>query len=121
MEPAGRRFAVINVWRPIRGPVLTAPLALADAQSVEPRDIVAADLVYPDRTGEIYYAAHNPQHRWVYYPHMERNEALLIKGYVSRTDGRARFALHTAFNDPTTPPNGAPRESIVVRALVFFD
>ncbi len=120
-EPAGRRFAVINVWRPIRGPVLTAPLALADAQSVEPRDLVAADLVYPDRTGEIYYAAYNPRHRWVYYPRMDRNEALLIKGYVSRTDGRARFALHTAFNDPTTPPNGAPRESIVVRALVFFD
>ncbi len=121
VEPAGRRFAVINVWRPIRGPVLTAPLALADAQSVEPRDIVAADLVYPDRTGEIYYAAYNPRHRWVYYPRMDRNEALLIKGYDSLDDGRARFALHTAFDDPTTPPNAAPRESIEVRALVFFD
>ncbi len=121
VEPAGRRFAVINVWRPIRGPVLTAPLALADAQSVEPRDLVAADLVYPDRTGEIYYAAYNPRHRWVYYPRMDRNEALLIKGYDSLDDGRARFALHTAFDDPTTPPNAAPRESIEVRALVFFD
>ena len=120
-EPAGRRFAVINVWRPIRGPVLTAPLALADAQSVEPRDIVAADLVYPDRTGEIYYAAYNPRHRWVYYPRMDRNEAILIKGYDSLDDGRARFALHTAFDDPTTPPNAAPRESIEARALVFFD
>ncbi len=121
VEPAGRRFAVINVWRPIRGPVLSAPLALADAQSVEPRDLVAADLVYPDRTGEIYYAAYNPRHRWVYYPRMDSSEALLIKGYDSLDDGRARFALHTAFDDPTTPPNAAPRESIEVRALVFFD
>ncbi len=120
-EPTGRRFAVINVWRPIRGPVQTAPLALADAQSVEPRDIVAADLVYPDRTGEIYYATYNPGHRWVYYPRMDRSEAILIKGYDSLDDGSARFALHTAFDDPTTPPNAAPRESIEVRALVFFD
>ncbi len=52
---------------------------------------------------------------------MDRNEALLIKGYDSLDDGRARFALHTAFDDPTTPPNAAPRESIEVRALVFFD
>jgi hypothetical protein len=114
-------FAVVNVWRPIRGPLQTAPLALADAQSVAPQDLVAADLAYADRTGEIYYAHWNPMHRWVYFPDMETDEALLIKGYDSREDGRARFTLHTAFDDPTTPENAAPRESIEVRALVFFD
>lgn len=116
-----RRFAVVNVWRPIKGPVETAPLALADARTVAPEDFVAVDLVYPDRIGEIYRAAWNPRHRWVYYPRMDSNEALLIKGYDSFDDGRARFALHTAFDDPTTPPNAAPRESIEVRALVLFD
>lgn len=117
---AVRRFAVVNVWRPIKGPVETAPLALADTRSVAPEDFVAVDLVYPDRTGEIYHAAWSSRHRWVYYPRMDRNEALLIKGYDSLDDGRARFALHTAFDDPTTPPNAAPRESIEVRALVLF-
>jgi hypothetical protein len=29
-----RRFAIVNVWRPIRGPLRDAPLALCDAQSV---------------------------------------------------------------------------------------
>ena len=82
---------------------------------------VAADLVYPDRTGEIYYASWNPLHRWVYFPEMQADEALLIKGYDSRDDGRARFTLHTAFDDPTTPADAAPRESIEIRALVFFD
>ncbi len=37
-----RRFAIVNVWRPIRGPVRTAPLALCDARSVAPGDLIAA-------------------------------------------------------------------------------
>lgn len=116
-----RDVAVVNVWRPITGPLQSAPLALADAVSVAPRDLIAADLVYADRTGEIYYGAWSPAHRWVYFPDMEADEALLIKGYDSRTDGRARFTLHTAFDDPTTPVDALPRESIEIRALVFFD
>jgi hypothetical protein len=43
----------------------------------------------------------------------------LLKCYDSATDGRARFGPHTAFIDPTTPPDAAPRESIELRALVF--
>ena len=115
------RFAIINAWRPIRGPVQTAPLAVADAGSVPKEDLVAAALVYPERTGEIYHLVSNPGHRWFYYPAMETDEVLLIKGYDSLTDGRARFAPHTAFHDPNTPPNAAPRESIEIRALAFFD
>ncbi len=61
---------------------------------------VATAMVYPDRTGEIYHLAFNPDQRWLYFPDMERNEVLLIKGYDSRTDGRARFVPHTAFHDP---------------------
>lgn len=115
-----RRVALVNVWRPIVEPVETAPLALADARSVAPEDLIAADLVYPDRTGEIYYAAHSSRHRWRYYPQMGREEALLIKGYDSLEDGRARWALHTAFDDPTSRAGAAPRESIEVRAAVLF-
>jgi hypothetical protein len=118
---AVRRFAVVNVWRPIRGPVETAPLALADARSVAAEDLIAVDLVYPDRIGEVYHAAWSPRHRWVYYPCMDRNEALLIKGHDSRDDGRARVALHTAFDDPTSPPDAAPRESTEGRAAVLVD
>jgi hypothetical protein len=52
---------------------------------------------------------------------MQKDEAILIKGYDSVDDGRARFTLHTAFDDPTSPPDAAPRQSIEVRTLVFFD
>jgi len=42
-----------------------------------------------------------------------------LKCYDSKEDGRARFAPHTAFVDPKTPPGAPPRESIELRALVF--
>jgi len=116
-----KRFAVINVWRPIRGPVRDSPLAVSDARSVAEGDLVATDLIYPDRTGEIYYVKYNPQHKWFYAPAMRSDEVLLIKCYDSIADGRARFAPHSAFVDPTTPSGASPRESIELRTLVFFD
>jgi hypothetical protein len=115
-----RRFAEYNVWRPIAGPVRMMPLALVDAASIAPGDLVTADLVYRDRTGEIYHGLYNPDHRWFYFPEMKRDEAVLIKCYDSRTDGRARFSLHSAFDDPTTPQDTPPRESIEVRSFAFF-
>ena len=108
------RFAQINVWRPITGPVERTPLALIDAQSIAEADLVPVDLVYTDRVGEIYHGAYNPDHRWYYFPEMRADEAILIKGYDSAEDGRARFTPHTAFDDPTTAADAAPRESIEV-------
>ena len=115
-----RRFAIVNVWRPIRGPVRRAPLALCDARSVAPGDLIAAERRAKDRVGEIQQAVFNPAHRWTYFPNMERHEALLIKCYDSAEDGRARFTIHTAFDDPTSPPDAPPRESIETRTFVFF-
>ena len=113
------RVQVINLWRPIRGPVLDAPLAMADGRTVDPDDLIASDLIYPNRKGETYSVRYNPAHRWYYVPRMTADEALLLKCYDSSTDGRTRFGPHTAFIDPTAPAGAAPRESIEVRTLVF--
>lgn len=113
------RVQIINLWRPIRGPVYDAPLAVCDALSVSAADLVPADLVYQDRTGETYAVTYNPAHRWFYLSHMTPDEGLLLKCYDSKTDGQARFAPHTAFNDPTAPADAPPRESIELRTLVF--
>jgi hypothetical protein len=113
------RFAVINVWRPIRGPVEESPLAVCDAGSIAAKDLVIHNLIYRDRIGEVYSLAYNPQHRWFYFPHMRKNEVMLLKCYDS-DEHRARFTAHSAFDDPTSPANAAPRESIEVRTLVFF-
>ncbi len=113
------RVRIINTWRPIRGPLHDAPLAVCDARSVAFEDLVSSDLVYQHRVGETYAVRHNPAHRWFYIPGMLASEALLIKCFDSETDGRARFAPHTAFEDPNTPADALPRESIEVRALLF--
>jgi hypothetical protein len=113
------RVQVINLWRPIRGPLRDAPLAMCDGQTVVHDDLVASDLIYPNRRGETYSVKYNPNHRWFYFPEMTADEALLLKCYDSAADGRTRFGPHTAFIDPTAPADAPPRESIELRALVF--
>jgi hypothetical protein len=113
------RVQIINLWRPIRGPLLDSPLAVCDARTVKPDDLVGSDLVYPHRVGETYSVKYSPDHRWFYAPGMTADEVLLLKCFDSMTDGRARFAPHSAFADPTTSPDAPPRESIELRALVF--
>jgi hypothetical protein len=115
------RVQVINLWRPIRGPLRDAPLAVCDASSVAAADLVASDLVYRERVGETYSVTYNPAHRWFYVPAMQPDEALLLKCFDSATDGRARFAPHTAFDDPTAPADVLPRESIEIRTLAFHE
>ena len=121
LTAAGARIMQINVWRPIRGPVLRSPLAVADAASVAPEDLIATDQVFPDRTGEIYHLAFNATQRWYYASEMQRDEVLLLKSWDSRDDGRARFAPHGAFADPHTRADAPPRESIEVRTYVIIE
>jgi hypothetical protein len=115
-----RRFAIVQVWRPIRHPVETFPLAIADAQSLAPEDLVVSERRAANRVGQTYAIAYNPRHRWFWFPRHQRDEALVFKVYDSLRDGRARWTAHTAFDDPTSPPNARPRESIEIRTFAFF-
>jgi hypothetical protein len=115
-----KRFAIIQVWRAIAMPIESNPLAIADARSIEPRDLIATERRYPHRVGETYRLAYNPRHQWYYFPKMRRDEALVFKVYDSEKDGRARFTAHTSFVDPATPPGAPPRQSIEARTLAFF-
>jgi hypothetical protein len=115
-----KRFAIIQVWRPIRYPVETDPLAIADARSVSFNDFVISERRYPNRIGQTYVIGYNPKHSWYWLPRQARDEALVFKVYDSAKDGRARWTAHTAFGDPTSPPNARPRESIEIRTLALF-
>lgn len=114
------RFAIIQVWRAINQPIQSNPLAIADGKSVEKEDLIVAERRYPHRVGQTYRLRYNPKHRWVYFPEMRRDEALVFKVYDSEKDGRARFTPHTSFEDPASPANAPARQSIEVRALAFF-
>ncbi|SMF12979.1 hypothetical protein SAMN06265365_105174 [Tistlia consotensis] len=121
LAESGARIVQVNVWRPIRGPVERSPLALADAGTVRPRELVATDQIFPDRVGEIYHLSYAPTQRWYFAPRMTPDEVLLIKGWDSLDDGRARFTPHSAVELPDTPAAAAPRESIEVRTLMIFE
>ncbi|KAF1814345.1 hypothetical protein P152DRAFT_465221 [Eremomyces bilateralis CBS 781.70] len=108
-----------RVWRPIKT-ILRDLLGLADAHSVPKSDLVPSKLIYPDRKGKTYSVRPNPAHRW-YFKYAQRpDEPLFIKCYDSLNDGRARRVPHSAFVNPAHV-NEPPRESIEVRALVFYD
>ena len=117
------RFGIVNVWRPIRGPVLNSPLALCDARSFTDDDLIASDLVYAHVRGETSRVAYNPGRHaplGTISRKMQTDEVLfLIRVHDSANDGRARLSFHTSFENPLTP-GAPPRESIEVRTLVFF-
>ncbi len=121
LAAAGARIVQVNVWRPIRGPVERSPLALADASSVSADELIATDQIFPDRVGEIYNVAHADTQRWFYAPEMTRDEVLLIKGWDSLDDGRARFTPHGAFDPADVRAEAPPRESIEIRTLVILE
>ena len=77
-------------------------------------------LRYRDRNGENYVMRHSKNHKWWYFPKMTPEQVVLLKTYESETDGRARFVGHTAFEDPTSPPDAPFRESVEIRTMAFF-
>jgi hypothetical protein len=51
---------------------------------------------------------------------MQADEAVLIRCFDSAQHGARRFSAHTGFDDPTSPPDAPPRESLEVRMVVFY-
>lgn len=116
----GTRYCILNLWRSIRHPVLDAPLAVCDAGSVAPADLVVSDIIYPERRGEIYQALHQARHAWSYFSAMTRDEVLLFKQFDSAA-GVACCTPHAAFAHPHAPPDAPLRESIEIRCLLVYD
>lgn len=116
-----RRFAIIQTWRSIAPRVERDPLALCDGRTIPEEGFIPYQRRYRYRTGETYHIAYNPAHRWFWFPQMTREEALVFKVYDTDASAGVRFTAHTAFDDPNTPPDAAIRESIEMRALVFYD
>jgi hypothetical protein len=115
-----QRFMQVNLWRPLQGPLRDAPLAICDAGSIAPQELTPVDLIYPDRTGEIYYLTYGFRQRWYYAPDMQPEEAWLLKNYDSASSGPARFTAHSAFHDPTPWSHIPARQSIEVRAFALY-
>ena len=114
------RFQIVNVWRPLVDPVEDYPLALCDARSLGPNDVVDVERRSPTHTGEIQLAVHSAGQRWYYYPAMRPDEVITIKTFDSLNGGNTSCSIHTAIKLPDAPHNAKPRESIETRSLLFF-
>ncbi|KAF2721274.1 hypothetical protein K431DRAFT_285099 [Polychaeton citri CBS 116435] len=110
------RYRLVNVWRPINGPVVASPLAYADSRSVPDEDIVPVEHRYPHRTGETAGVKYTDKGKWYYLSGMTNDERILLQCYDSQKGARTP---HTAFTDSRTEKDWPGRESIEVRALVF--
>lgn len=114
------RYRIINVWRPLNGPVQSFPLAFADSATVRDEDLVAVQHIYPDKVGETAGVKWNEGQKWLYWSGMRNEERLLLQCFDSdETFGKTGRLPHTAFVDPRTPEGAVGRESIEVRALIF--
>ena len=77
--------------------------------------------------GETYTVRPNEGHRFLYMKDMTPDEAMFIKCFDSFSEvnggnkGVAAYTPHTAFIDPQTPEDAPGRQSIEVRALVFYE
>jgi hypothetical protein len=134
-EGAGfRRFVATSLWRPFSEPPHDWPLAVCDGRSVDPSEGVPNVMVVvgalPDRNAmpaELPNAESLPaasvfhfsaQHRWWYFPHITRDEVILLKLHDS-DHSRAWRVPHTAFRD-TSFPDARVRESIEFRTVAYF-
>jgi len=113
-------FAIVNVWRPITT-VESWPLAVCDSRTLSEESLVAAERRGKGRVGEIYLVRFDASQRWLFFSALRPDEVVLIKTFDSRMDGRARWCVHTSFDEPNGGSTRAPRESMETRLFAFFD
>ena len=132
--PAPARFVLLSIWRCFSPPPQDWPIALCAFESCKddpavrvPRitverlpvgDAISAPVEGEARMGASALFAHDPAHRWFYYPDMTRDEIIAIKFHDSDRS-RAWRTPHCAFHDESRP-DALPRESIEFRVVAYF-
>ncbi|KAF2676244.1 putative CmcJ-like methyltransferase [Lentithecium fluviatile CBS 122367] len=117
-ELLNMRHQYVNVWKPLKGPVSSWPLAVCDNTSVDTAsDLQARDIVYPEGPVESFWVHPSPAHRFYYLSNQNTEEALVM---LQSDSGGWTGVPHTAFPNPWAILDTQGRESVEVRALVFY-
>lgn len=94
-------------------------MAYCDASTMDPKtDLLTVDEVFPTVANEVYQVLHNPNHKWYYLPDQLDSEVAIFAGYDSQK-GQCLSVPHCSF-DLGDKSSGGPRQSIEVRAFVFY-
>ncbi|RYP40176.1 hypothetical protein DL767_001891 [Monosporascus sp. MG133] len=138
-HPASDHPLAVVDWRSTR-PADFVPVDLLYPKRADDKDDDRGREVRPDEAtlastegyevrGETFGVRSSEDHRFYYARDMTPDEVLLLKCYDSFGEGeqplgRPGVAVrtpHTAFEDPQTPADAPPRQSIEVRCLVFYE
>ncbi|KAI0402333.1 S-adenosyl-L-methionine-dependent methyltransferase [Xylaria palmicola] len=116
-----RRVQMINIWRPLNGPVQDWPLATMDYQSVRLSDMHPCDLLAgeDEERGQTVTFTYSAEQAWYYLDRQGNSEVTAVKIWDSDASGVSKFCAHSAFQHPGADPDAEPRESIEVRCLVL--
>lgn len=125
--PSGREYyrsAHYNIWRVLTPPPQDVPLAVCDARTVAPEDIVLADAIFdmkdaPEWSFEGVVIKYNAAQRWAFFSDMNPDEVLVFKTNDSDPNHPSRVP-HSAFNDPDCPADVTPRASIEMRGIAYW-
>ncbi|KAF5601716.1 uncharacterized protein FSUBG_8082 [Fusarium subglutinans] len=112
-----KHWQIVNIWRPLNGPVKSMPLAVCDSRYLHEDDIVASDIVLPHLQIQAYEIWYNPNQAWYFLDQQESTEVLLMLSADSITSIRC---AHSAFEDPKTKTDDPKRQSIELRCMVFY-
>ena len=99
------------------------PLAVCDARSVKPSDLLVADAIFdppggaPEWGFDSWLVAHNVAHHWHWFRDMTRDEALIFK---TSDSAFANPVPHVAFDNPLAAPDWPARASIEMRAVAYW-
>jgi hypothetical protein len=82
----------VSIWKPLRGPLKSWPLALCDLQTLNGNDVTAFDEVHAKAVLESQQVVYNPSQKWYYLPDQQHNEIIVFKSMdsVARGEGLAR-------------------------------
>lgn len=108
---------------------------MCDYQSIDRKDLVAVDTIFPHRVMEIYHVQYNPKHRWYFLDQQDVNDVLIFKTCDSDEESasckhnNASSLLVSAIYISTgcvhsavlpEPGNEIVRESLELRAIVVY-
>ncbi|KAF9699847.1 hypothetical protein EKO04_002695 [Ascochyta lentis] len=115
------RFVVVNLWKPVRGPVYDFPLTLCDRRSVDyASQTTTMDIVthnYANENTRVYF---DDTHEWYYWHGLQVDEVIAFVQADSEAENQAGVP-HPAFQDPTKTDHKQLRESIEARVFIYFD
>ncbi|KAL7422167.1 hypothetical protein Q5752_002812 [Cryptotrichosporon argae] len=119
-----RRCQIVNMWRPLHGPVTNAPLAMCDYRSLAPPDVSKHASMF----GIGMDIHHAPAQKWGYVRHQTPGEVVWLKCFDSAqgADGSAKYCGHVAVQvdgdeDGVPEELRRPRESVEVRCVAVWE